>query len=87
MDLRVHEVQPGEGAEADDFQQRVVEEHAELLARTDKLETFVLGVTFSGLPVEEKDRLRRQLSYMDAYCTVLRERIDAFGADLDPEAA
>ena len=87
MDLAIHEVQPGEGAEADDFQQRVVEEHAELSEKGKKLEAFVLGPVFDTLSKEEKDRLRRQLSYMDAYCTVLKERIDAFGADLDPEAA
>ena len=87
MDLRIHEVQPNEGAEADDFRQRVIKEHVELLVRTDRLEAFILGAVFSELPAEEKERLRRQLSFMDAYCTVLKERIDAFEPDLDPEAA
>ena len=87
MDLAIHEVQPGEGSEADDFQQRVIKEHAELSERGRKLETFILGSVFNTLPKEEKDRLERQLIRMSEYRNILQERIDAFEPDLDPEAA
>jgi TRAP-type C4-dicarboxylate transport system substrate-binding protein len=61
-----------------DFQQRVVDEHSELNARTDKLDAFVSGKLFATLPPDEQERLRKQLSAMCTYREILRQRIAAF---------
>jgi len=60
------------------FQQRVVEEKAALDDKLSRLRPFVDGETFKNLPVEEQDRMKRQLHIMGEYSIVLGERIEAF---------
>jgi hypothetical protein len=62
------------------YQQRVIDEHAELNDRLHKLiEFFGTGQDLQiGLPAPEKTRLSRQMLIMQLYEQVLRERIDAF---------
>lgn len=64
------------------FQQRVVDEAAEINQRIVKLRFFLdRGCNRTGLPqvpADEIDRLQRQLNIMVAYGEVLAERIAAF---------
>ena len=60
------------------FQQRVVDEQAELDEKRDKLGQFIGGYVFNGLPEAERERLVRQKSCMDEYSGILGERIAAF---------
>lgn len=59
-------------------QQRVVDEHAELVDKITKLDSFVASSMFSTLVMEEHGRLSKQLEIMRDYATVLQARIDAF---------
>lgn len=59
-------------------QQRVVNEHAELLSRTEKLDLFQATDIYHNLPDAERRRMDRQLTYMQLYLNVLQERIEAF---------
>jgi hypothetical protein len=59
-------------------ERRVVEEHAELLAKTEQRDLFQASDTWLKLPDEERRRLDRQLTYMQLYVNVLQERIEAF---------
>ncbi len=59
------------------FQQRVVEEHAALTEKVDKLWEFIWEPTVE-LPDAECKRLDRQLDLMINYSNVLEERIEAF---------
>lgn len=61
-----------------DFQQRVVYEQEELSTKIEKLVPFIGSKIFNSLPVEEQDRLSRQLNHMRDYSLVLAERIKAF---------
>ena len=61
-----------------DFQQRVIDEHAELNDRLNKLINFFGTETFAGLPVAEKRRLDQQVMAMEMYERVLSSRILAF---------
>jgi hypothetical protein len=60
------------------FQQRVVEEKAELDIKLRALRLFVGGQTFNELPEAERARLNAQEHYMTQYSQVLGERIEAF---------
>lgn len=61
------------------YQQRVVDEKADLDERTRKLATFIAdNPLFGGLPCAERDRLRRQYHLMAALSRVLGERIAEF---------
>ena len=60
------------------FQQRVVDEKAALEEKISNLTKFLDGETFKTLPVEEQDRMKRQLHIMGEYSAVLGERIAAF---------
>ena len=64
------------------YQQRVVEEKAELDVKLKRLRAFTSspGGTFHSLPAEEKERLAEQAMYMANYSEVLRQRIAAFSA-------
>ena len=65
----------------EDFQQRVVDEKAELDERTDRLEKFIASSpVFAESPVGERHRLVRQHTHMAAYSDVLGERISSFGS-------
>lgn len=60
-------------------QQRVVQEAAELADRGEKLQHFIQhNPTFGTLPINEQDRMRKQLMLMRQLFEVLQERIAAF---------
>lgn len=60
------------------YQQRVVEEAAQLDERIDKLFAFTASPNFRLVPEDERTRLLRQLRAMGAYSAILHERIEAF---------
>ena len=60
------------------YQQRVVDEKAALEEKISRLTNFLDGETFKTLPVDEQDRMKRQLHIMSEYSAVLGERIEAF---------
>lgn len=60
------------------YQQRVVEEKAQLDERLSKLVAFYDTGAFSVLDKAEQDRLHRQGQLMSEYSQVLGERIQAF---------
>ena len=60
------------------FQQRVVDEKAELDEKLSKLDAFVLTGKFDALPNAEQERMQRQQKAMGEYSAVLGERIAAF---------
>lgn len=61
------------------FQQRVIEEKADLDAKITRLADFIVfSPTYKSLESDEKDRLNRQHAAMRTYSGVLRERIEAF---------
>lgn len=59
-------------------QQRVMDEHAELGDKTEKLAAFFCSPTFLKLDGAEKSRLRAQMDVMITYSNILAERINAF---------
>ena len=62
-----------------DFQQRVVDEKAELDDKLAKLVKFIEGSDiFKTIPEAEQTRLVRQAGFMRQYSDVLKERIAAF---------
>lgn len=61
-----------------EFQQRVVDEKEALDDKRNKLEQFIAGAVFKGLPEDEQERLVRQSSCMAEYSDILGERIAAF---------
>jgi hypothetical protein len=62
-----------------DYQQRVADEHLELVERTAKLEAFIEDDRrWFDVPAAEQRRMKRQLAYMKLYANVLQERIEAF---------
>ena len=60
------------------YQNRVVDEAADLRDRIQKLSAFILTGAFSGVAVEEQSRMRIQLSVMQALLLVLNERLAYF---------
>jgi hypothetical protein len=60
------------------YQERVVEEKAELDEKLTKLRAFCNTATFAGLDASERERLRRQAEHMADYSRVLSERIATF---------
>lgn len=59
-------------------QHRVVNEKAELDCRLHALVDFMGLNLFRALPLQEQDRLHRQLRAMREYSSILAERIEAF---------
>lgn len=59
-------------------QERVVTEKRELDEKLEKLHGFFRSSTFVNVHSAEQSRLRIQSSIMEAYSTVLGERIAAF---------
>jgi hypothetical protein len=59
-------------------QQRVIDERAELVEKSAKLEAFIGTPIYCGLPSDEQARLAHQFGIMESYCDVLAERIAAF---------
>ncbi len=68
-----------------EYQQRVVDELAELRIKTDKLEAFIGGPAFGEVHLDEQHRLHRQLVAMKEYARVLEERIEYFDEDDEDE--
>lgn len=64
--------------EMEEFQQRVVEEKAQLDDKLSRLRPFVLSNRFATLPSGEQYRMNRQLDLMEQYSAVLAQRIAAF---------
>lgn len=60
------------------YQQRVVDERAELDAKLDRLDAFIGTPVFSGLPDDHKLLLEQQSAVMSTYSDILAERIAAF---------
>lgn len=60
------------------WQQRVVDEKAQLDERFVKLGKFMEDNAFFQLPEAERERLKRQYAAMKAYTEVLGERIAEF---------
>ena len=54
---------------------RLKVEHAQVKERFDKLDNFILGETFSGLPAVERTDLCEQWRHMDGYVQVLERRL------------
>ena len=59
-------------------QQRVVTEKDELAEKLTKLNAFIGGEIYNGLPEDERTRLARQATAMKDYLDILNERIQAF---------
>ena len=62
------------------YQERVVQEKADLDNRLARLDAFGRTDTFSNLPAGEQGRLNRQHSVMEDYSSILGERIAAFSS-------
>lgn len=60
------------------FQQRVIDEKAQLDAKMEKLDHFLDSETFFMLPEDEQHRLVDQYDAMDKYSEILRQRINHF---------
>ena len=60
------------------YQQRVIDEKADLDLKRDMLDTFFGSPVFAGIDHEEQLRLRHQAVHMHIYSTILGERIAAF---------
>ena len=63
------------------FQQRVVDEKADLDDKRAKLLAFFNTDVFRGLDQAEKDRLRTQHGLMGSYSEILHQRIAAFAKE------
>lgn len=61
-----------------DYQQRVIDEKAELDERLAKLNAFIDGPKWGTVPDAEQLRMLRQSRLMMGYSSVLGERIAAF---------
>lgn len=60
-----------------DYIKRVVNEHNELVDKYNKLKCFIKTDKFIALSVEEKRRLIIQRNVMEAYISILEERIES----------
>ena len=60
------------------YQQRVVDEKAELDSKLDKLNAFFPTDLFAQLKPNEQERLYLQASVMQKYSNILGERIEDF---------
>ena len=65
----------------DAYQQRVLEEKAELDKKLNALNTFLQSDKVRSVPVSEHTRLVRQSRYMESYSGVLAERIAEWSND------
>lgn len=62
-----------------DWQMRVLMEKSELDDRLKRLQAFLASPEAKKIDPLQRDLMARQASYMQAYSTTLRERIDDFG--------
>lgn len=63
----------------EDWQQRVVDEKAQLDGRIERLEV-ALANGKAQIPANQRDLMIGQLGYMRAYSYALRDRIELFGS-------
>jgi hypothetical protein len=63
------------------FQERVIEEKAELDKKCEALRQFLNSEGYRNLPLEERQRLRDQWDAMNTYSAILFERIAAFSLE------
>lgn len=61
-----------------EYQKRVIFENGDLKDKIDKLSLFTRIKIFNSLPEDEQVRLKKQLSLMKEYSSVLSERINLF---------
>lgn len=60
-------------------QQRVIDERDELDTKIESLSTFIqTNIIYNNLPIDERQRLTRQVVLMRKYSQVLSERIASF---------
>lgn len=64
----------------EDWQQRVIDEHTELVAKMDKLLDFLSTQQCAAMPVKDRELLVRQRRAMMDYAMILAERCLRFGA-------
>ena len=69
---------PAEDQGLQPHEQRVAQEHAELVERKTKLWAFTCSHEFNGLPDVEKQLLTDQLAHMTRYATVLDRRLTIY---------
>lgn len=62
-----------------EWQERVIEERAQLTERIGRLLQFVAGPIFKSLSPQERGLLSRQLTAMRSYEALLSERIALWG--------
>jgi hypothetical protein len=62
----------------EDWQQKVIDEKADLDSKIERLETFLGTESYRGLSSPEQDRLQQQRQAMRIYSDVLGGRIAAF---------
>lgn len=60
------------------FKDRVISEKTELDGKIEKLETFITGGIFAGLPEVDRTLLHEQLDAMRQYSYLLAKRLDRF---------
>ena len=58
------------------FKERVIQEKSDLDEKIGKLQVFINGDVFLGLPLDERTLLNQQLSLMKDLSRVLGERIN-----------
>jgi len=58
-----------------DFRARLFEEHSQLSQRIDRLKEFILSEKYDTLPDIDKSDLKRQLSHMEGYFSILSKRV------------
>lgn len=63
------------------YQQRVYQEHEEIVRRHNKLIIFTQSQKFDKLPRAEQGRMLHQAEIMGQYANILNERIAAFQSD------
>ncbi len=61
-----------------DYQQRVVDEHKELLIKANALAKFINSPKFAELDYTDRSLLSMQHSHMSVYGMVLEQRISRF---------
>lgn len=61
-----------------DYQQRVVDEKAQLDEKITKLAAFIDGDIFKTLHEDERVNMKLQLYFMQGYTTVLAKRIERY---------
>lgn len=61
-----------------DWQKRVLEEHAELSDKVIKLSDFINSDAFDAVDAENQDLLRQQRAAMVSYMTILSKRVSMF---------